>query len=125
MTIELILCIAAFMLALPMSRSIAAHYAAFALVNLALLGVQYADSSLLALVFAGLAAADVLLIIAGGRRILLLPALASVALSIESMLNMDFLLNHISYLSVAVNAVIGATLAREYVRWMDGKYGRS
>lgn len=125
MTVELVLCIAAFMLALPMSRSIAVHYAAFALVNLALLGVQYADSSLLALVFAGLAAADVLLIISGGRRILLVPAIASVALSIESMLNMDFLLNQISYLSVAVNAVIGATLAREYVRWMDGKYGRS
>lgn len=125
MTAELVLCIAAFVVALPMSRSIAAHYAAFALVNLVFAGVHYADSSLLAMVFAALAIADVLLIISGGRRILLLPALASSALSIESMLNMDSLLNHISYLSVAVNAVIGATLAREYLRWMDGKYGRS
>lgn len=125
MTAELMLCIAALAVALPMSRSIAAHYAAFALANLALIDVQYADSSILAMAFAGLTAADVLLIIAGGSRILLLPALASSALSIESMLNMDFLLNHISTISIALNAIIGVTLAREYVRWMDGKYGRS
>lgn len=125
MSAELILCIAFLLIALPISWSIAAHYAAFALANAALFGVQSVDSSLLAILFAGLFAADAMLVIAGGHRILLVCALASAALAIESMLNLDYLLNHSTYISVAVNAVIGGTLAREYARWMHGKSGRS
>lgn len=125
MTIELVLCIVFFLVALPVSRGIAGHYLAFAAGNFAFLDVQYADSSLLAILFAALFTIDALLVIGGASRILLVSAIACAALSIESMLNMDFLLNHSTYISIAVNAVIGATLAREYVRWMDGKYGRS
>lgn len=125
MSAELILCIAFLLIALPISWSIAAHYAAFAMANAAFIGVHSADSSLLAILFAGLFAADVMLVIAGGHRILLICALASAVLATESMLNLDHLLNHSTYISIAVNAVIGGTLAREYARWMHGKSGRS
>lgn len=125
MSAELILCIAFLLIALPISWSIAAHYAAFALANAAFLGVHSADSSLLAILFAGLFAADIMLVIAGGNRILLISAAITAALSLESMLNLDYLLNNITFISIAVNAVIGGTLAREYLRWTHGKYGRS
>lgn len=124
MSAELILCIAFLLIALPISWSIAVHYAAFALANAALYGAHSADSSLLTILFAGLFATDVMLVIAGGSRSLLLCALASAALAIESMMNFDFLLNHTTYISVTVNAVIGGTLAREYVQWTRGKFGR-
>lgn len=125
MSAELILCIAFMLIALPISSSIAVHYAAFALANAAFLGVHSADSSLLAILFAGLFAADIMLVIAGGNRILLVSAAIAAALSIESMLNLDYLLNNITFISIAVNAVIGGTLAREYLRWTRGKCGHS
>lgn len=125
MGIELVLCVVFMLVALPVSRWIAIHYLAFALVNWELAGVEYADSSRLALTFAALFALDILLIIAGAPIVLLLCATASAALAVESMLNLDYLLNHSTYISVAVNAIIGGTLAREYARWMRGKCGRS
>lgn len=124
MTIELALCIAAMLAAYPVSRSVAMHYAIFASVNLALLGITEMDSSLLALLFAALAAADAILVIAGGRKILIVSALASASLSVESMLNLDWLLTHVGYVSAAVNSAIALSLAKEFVQWMRGNYGR-
>jgi hypothetical protein len=121
MTIELGLCIAFMVAAFPVSKSVAAHYAAFGMANFLMLGVTSADTSALALLFCALLAVDVVLILAGGRKILVVPALASAVLAVESMLNMDYLLNQTSYISAAVNAVIGGTLSREYWKWMNGK----
>lgn len=121
MTIELALCCLLLLVALPVSKSIAAHYLAFALVNLALLGVEFADSSFLSLMFVTLAVVDALLVIAGGRSILLLSAAASSALAIESMIDMDWLLSRATYLSIAVNAAIAACLSKGYGSWTSGK----
>jgi hypothetical protein len=124
MTIELALCIGAAILALPVSRSIAIHYVVFAEINVSLLGYEYADASLLAGLFVMLALMDAMLVMAGGRKILLISAAASCALAIESMLNTDWLLNNVTYLSAIVNAAIGVYLIREYHLWMKSKLGR-
>ena len=124
MTIELGLCIAFMIAAFPVSKSVAAHYAAFGLMNFFMLGITSADSSFLALLFGALLAFDVLLILAGGRRVLLISAIASIALCIESIFNSDWLLSHVTYLSAAVNTVIAAHMVKEYVKWMGGKFGR-
>lgn len=124
MAIELVLCIVFMFAAFPVSRSVAAHYFVFAFVNLALVGVSEVDASLLAIIFAILAAADVVLVLAGGRMVLVVPALASSLLSLESIANQDWLLSHVTYLSVATNAVIAASLAKEFSVWMRGKLGR-
>jgi len=124
MTIELGLCIVFMIAALPVSKSVATHYAAFGMMNFFMLGVTSADSSFLAILFCALLAIDVLLILAGGRRVLLISAIASIALCIESIFNADWLLSHVTYLSVAVNAAIAGVLAREYLNWTHGKYGR-
>ncbi len=124
MTIELGLCIGFMIAAYPVSKSVAAHYAVFALMNLATLGVATADSSFLALIFAILLAADAMLIICGGRKVLLVSAIASSLLCLESIANMDWLLSRITYLSAAVNTAIAASLAKEFVLWMRGSYGR-
>lgn len=125
MTIELGLCIAFMLAAIPVSKSIAVHYAAFGLANFLMLGVTYADTSALALLFASLMAVDAILIIAGGRKVLLVSLTASAALCIESIMNMDWLLSHVTYLSAAVNTVIAGVLAKEYLNWTNGKLGRS
>lgn len=124
MTAELALCIGLMIAALPVSKSVAAHYAVFGLANFALLGVTYADASFLAILFAALAVSDALIILAGGRRILLVSAAAAALLCIESIINMDWLLSRITYLSIAVNAAIAGSLAKELLQWMTGKYGR-
>lgn len=124
MTTELALCLAFAVAAFPVSRSIAVHYAIFASVNLALLGITEMDSSLLALLFAALAAVDSFLVLAGGRKILIASAFASASLSIESMLNLDWLLLHVGYVSAAVNSAIALSLAKEFVQWMRRNYGR-
>lgn len=124
MTIELGLCIAFMIAALPVSKSVAMHYAAFGMANLLMLGVTYADTSVLALLFLSLLAADVVLLVAGGRKVLLVSAAASALLCLESIANLDWLLSRVTYLSAAVNTAIAASLAKELTLWMRGKYGR-
>ena len=124
MTIELALCVVMMAVAFPKSRSIAAHYFALVLVNVAFWGVTSADSSVLAIMFAALAVVDCLLIMMGGRMVLIIPALASFALCVESIANGDWLLSQVTYISAAVNAAIAACLAWEYRAWMRGKFGR-
>lgn len=124
MTIELGLCIALMIAAYPVSRSVALHFAAFGMVNLSMLGVSSVDASALALLFALLAAIDALLVISGGRKVLLISAAVSAALCIESIANMDWLLSRITYLSIAVNAAIVGSMVKESCRWMRGNYGR-
>lgn len=121
MTIELALCLLFAVFAFPVSRSISAHYLMFAVVNYALLGFEFADSSLLAMLFVFMAVVDSSLVIAGGRMVLLISAAASASLAIEAMLNLSWLLDHSTYLSAAVNAVIGVYLAREYWLWTKSK----
>lgn len=121
MTVELALCLILAFAAYPMSRSISAHYFLFAAVNGAMLGFTTFDSSLLVLVFMSLAVADSLLFLCGGRKVLLAPTAMSAALAIESMLNMDWLLNHITYINAAVNAVIVASLIKGKRHWTRGK----
>lgn len=124
MTIELGLCIAFMIAAYPVSKSVAVHYAAFAGINFLMLGVEYVDTSALALLFCAILAIDVILVISGGRKILLVSAIASVFLCIESIANMDWLLSRVTYLSAAVNTAIAASLAKEFILWMRGRYGR-
>lgn len=124
MTIELGLCVVFMIAAYPVSKSVAAHYSVFGLMNLAMLGTTVADSSALAMMFAVLLAADVMLIICGGRKVILISAIASALLCLESIANMDWLLSRITYLSAAVNTAIAASLAKEFVLWMRGSYGR-
>lgn len=124
MTIELALCLAMIFVAMPVSKSIAAHYFVFALVNAALIGVSEVDASLLAIVFGLMAIADAMIVMAGGRMILLLTALASAMLAFESIANQDWLLSQVTYISVITNALIIACIAREYRAWMRGKRGR-
>lgn len=121
MSIELMLCVAFGVAALPVSRSIAAHYAVFAITNAAMAGHEYADASLLAALFVLLAIGDAFLVIAGGRSILLLSAAISAALAIDSMLNQSYLLDQVTYISAALNAVFGLYLAREYRGWMRSR----
>lgn len=123
MTIELILCAMAMLLTLPLSKAIGLHYMAFFGVNLFFLGYEFADASLLSMVFAFLAIIDTLLAVHGGRSILFVSASASLALSLESVGNGDWLLNHSNYLSIATNAVILGSLFREYGIWMRGRLG--
>lgn len=122
MTVELALCVAMMLVALPVSRSIGAHYAGFVLVNLAFVGVQEADATVLVLLFAMLAILDVSLVLAGGRTVLLISAATSFALALESTINQDWLLSHVTYLSAVVNSVIAACLAKEYWAWMRGRF---
>lgn len=121
MTIELGLSLAMMFIAIPVSQSITWHYVAFAAVNLALLGVTEADSSLLAMIFGLLAIIDYILFAASKRIVLILSASASVALCLESIGNGDWLLNHVTYLSIATNALIIGTLVKEYWAWIRGK----
>lgn len=124
MTIELGLCLIFMIAALPVSKSVAAHYALFTLVNVAMLGTSTADSSLLSMMFAALLVGDALIVLAGGRKILLISIAASALLCIESIANMDWLLSRVTYLSAAVNTAIAASLAKEFTLWMRGRYGR-
>lgn len=124
MTIELALCLIMMFVAVPFSKSIAAHYFVFAAVNVSLIGVSEVDASLLAIVFGLLAIADALIIMAGGRMILLITALTSAMLAFESIANQDWLLSQLTYISAITNALIVACIAKEYRAWMRGKRGR-
>jgi hypothetical protein len=121
MTAELGLCLFFLVVAIPVSRSIAAHYLLLVIVNVSMLGFTSADASLLAAMFVSLAIADALLFMWGGRPILLLPAAAASALAIESMLNMDWLLTNIVTINAAVNAIIAANLVKGYLHWTHRK----
>lgn len=124
MTIELALCLICALLAAKVSKPIAIHYLIFALANSIMLGRESADSSILAMFFAALAVADCLIVLYSSRYVLLASALASAALCLESVANGDWLLNHITLISVTVNAVILVSLAREYLIWMNGRSGQ-
>lgn len=124
MSIELIACLLLAVIAYPVSKAVAIHYSTFAAVNMMFMGVQYADASLLAITFAFLAAADAFLFMRYGRKVLLVSAVAGAALSIESMINQDWLLNHSTYISIAVNAAIVLSLVKEFKAWIMGRYGR-
>lgn len=121
MTAELGLCLFFLVVAIPVSRSIAAHYLLLVAVNIALLGFSSADTSLLAVLFVSLAIADALLFMWGGRPILLMTAAVSAILAIESMLNMDYLLTNIVTINAAVNAIIAANLVKGYLHWTHRK----
>lgn len=121
MTYELIACAILMMAALPVSKVIAGHYAAFFCVNLAFLGYEFADASLLAMVFAVLAVIDTLLANNSGKASLYVSAAASLALSFESIGNGDWLLSHSTYLSIATNALIIGSLVKEYAAWIRGR----
>ena len=121
MTIELALCLILAFASYPLSRSISAHYFLFAAVNGAMLGLTTFDSSLLVLVFMLLAVADSILFLCAGRKAILVPAAMSAALAIESMINMDWLLSHITYINAVVNAVIVASLIKGKRHWTRGK----
>ena len=121
MTAELGLCLFFMVVAIPVSRSIAAHFLLLAVVNASLLGITTLDSSILAMIFVFIAVADSLIFMFGGRAILLVSAAASAALAIESMLNMDWLLSHIVIINAAVNAIIAANLVKGYLHWTHGK----
>lgn len=122
MTIELALCLLCMIATFPVSKSISAHYAVFAWVNYLFIGIEYADASLLAMVFAVLAIADMILLSFSGRKCLAISAIASIALSLESVGNGDWLLNHIEWISIATNAVILGSIGKEYLAWMRGKF---
>lgn len=121
MTIELALCILFAFIALPVSKSIMLHYMAFAGINFLFLGYEYADSSLLAIAFGLLAAIDTVLVVLGGRTVLLFSAVTMLALSFESIGNGDWLLNQSMYLSIATNVLIIGSLVKEYWLWMHGR----
>lgn len=124
MTIELALCLIFMVIAAPVSRSISAHYTVFALANALMIGVMEADASFLAAFFAVLAIADAAIIAAGGRAELMLSAAISAALSIEQMINEDYLLSHVATLSVIANIALVSRVAVEYREWMRTKHGR-
>lgn len=121
MTIELGLCIVLLCVAIPVSRCLAAHYAAFVGLNVAFLGYEYADASLLAVAFCMAAIVDVCLFMLCGKIALMFSAVAMLALSFESIGNGDWLLNNSLYLSIATNTLIIGSLVREYLAWMHGK----
>lgn len=121
MTIELALCLILAFAAYPVSRSISAHYFIFAAVNGAMLGFTTFDASLLVLVFMLLAISDSVLVALGGRAILLLSAAISSLLCFESMLNMDRLLSHITYINAVLNAVIVVSMVKGKINWTHGK----
>lgn len=124
MTIELALCLIMMFVAMPFSKSIAAHYFVFAIMSTAFIGVTEVDATLLAIVFALMAVADTVLVMAGGRMILLVTALTSAMLAFESIANQDWLLSQVTYISAITNALIVACIAKEYRAWMRGKRGR-
>lgn len=124
MTIELWLCVCLALIAIPVSQHIFIHYVAFALVNLAFAGHSTADASILAMTFGALAVVDAAMILAGGPLILLVTFITSAALALESTSNGDWLLSHITPISIATNAVIIAYMAGEYRKWMRGRHGR-
>lgn len=121
MTIELALCLILAFAAYPVSRSISAHYFIFAAVNGAMLGFTAADTSMLALVFMLLAASDIILALLGGRKILLLSAATSSLLCFESMMNMDWLLSHSTYINAILNSTIVVCLVKGKFNWTHGK----
>ena len=121
MTIELIACAVMMLVAGKHSTPIALHYMAFFGVNLFFLGYEFADSSLLAMVFALLAIIDTLLATYARRPVLFVSAAVSLALSFESIGNGDWLLNHAVYLSIATNALIIGSLVKEPLAWMNGR----
>lgn len=123
MTIELIMCLLLMVVSYPVSRWVALHFAIFAAANASMIGYESFDASLLTMMFAFLASADALIAAHTGRMPLFLSAIAGAALSIESMANQDWLLNHITYISIAVNSAIVLSLVREYRVWMRGRFG--
>jgi hypothetical protein len=122
--IESALCLLFFIIALPVSRGIAAHYFVFFAVNIAFIGIEYADSSLLTMTFTSLVVADCLIVLYSKHYVLMVSALISFALALESVANGDWLLNQSIYLSIATNAVIAGSLIEEYRAWMRGRSER-
>lgn len=121
MSIELILCAILMLITFPISSAIGLHFGAMFGLNLFFLGYTEADQSLLAICFAVIAVIDVILSHFSGRSILLLSALAMLALSLEAIGNGDWLLSHSTALSIAVNATIIVSLAKEFRAWMCGR----
>lgn len=121
MTVELALCLILAFAAYPISRSISAHYFLLAAVNGAMLGLTTFDASLLVMVFVLLAASDACLVLLGGRSILLLSAATSSLLCFESMLNMDWLLSHSTYINAVLNSAIVVCLVKGKFNWTHGK----
>lgn len=121
MTFELAICLLLAVVAFPASRSIAAHYAFFAAANLSMVGVTNADSSILAMLFAIMAIADCMIVLCGGAWVLMFSATASMSLSLESVGNGDWLLNHIEAISLITNVAIISCLVKEYWHWMHGR----
>lgn len=122
--IESALCLLFFIIALPVSKGIAAHYLVFLAVNVAFIGVESADASLLALTFTTLVVADCLIVLYSKRYVLMVSAFISFALALESVANGDWLLSQSVYLSIATNAVIAGSLIGEYRAWMRGRSER-
>lgn len=118
MTIELALCLIMLVAAAPVSRSIAAHYAVFAVANAAMIGVSEVDSSLLAMFFTALAAADITIMLAGGRIELAVSAIVSASLALEQVVDGDWLLSQIVMLSAIANVALVSRIAVEYREWM-------
>lgn len=121
MTIELIACAVMMLVAGKYSKPITLHYMAFFGANLFFLGYEFADSSLLAMVFALLAIIDTLLATYGRRPVLFVSAAVSLALSFESIGNGDWLLSNAVYLSIATNALIIGSLVKEPLAWTNGR----
>lgn len=124
MSVELAACIALFAVALPVCRAAAWHYLAMVALNVLFLGCEYADSSILAMAFGAVAIVDFLLFNAYRHGAILVSSIAMFALSLESIGNGDWLLNHADYISIATNTLIIASLVKEYLAWMRGRSAR-
>ena len=124
MSFELLACLALAVVAIPLSRIISAHFVLFAAACAYMEGVEYADSSILAMMFAVLAIGDYLLASVKKDWSLYLSAAVSVALSFESINKGDLLLSNVLYLSALVNACICLSLYKECKAWMFGRSQR-
>jgi hypothetical protein len=120
MTIELAACLVCAVVCYPISKLRACHFAAFAALNLALLGSSYAEASTLAAMFAVEAAADMMLARLANSWALAVSAVLWCVLCAEQVLNGDYLLNMAGPLSIAACAMILAPVARGYIAWISG-----
>lgn len=121
MSIEAWACVAGIVLSFIVAKDIAIHYSVLLAANLTLQSGGLYDSTVIAVVFAMVALADLWLGLSTGRLVWIASAALAAVVSFEQLLNLDTLLNNLIYADACITAWIIIILAMEWREWAKSK----
>lgn len=114
---EVFLCLLAALIAWPVAKDIGVRYLIFAPIALLIEQHEVWDATAISMMFASYALIDCLVGLLKNRLVFFVSSFCWMALSVESMMLIDYMLNNLVYIDAIINAWLALIIAREWETW--------